>query len=230
MMIRLEHVTKTYLTTNGPVYALADVSLEIPEGQFTVVRGPSGCGKSTLLTLVGALGTPTSGRVEVAGKSLAAMSSAARARFRATTVGFVFQTFHLVPYLTVLENVAAAAIPGLEKAARRRAQDLLEEFGLGHRLFHRPAELSTGECQRAAIARALINRPQLLLADEPTGNLDPENATGVLDLLAAFHRDGGTVLLVTHQELASRFAQQTIRLRNGRIDGSLEMAASEGLS
>jgi putative ABC transport system ATP-binding protein len=216
-MIHLEEVTKVYQTAQGPVRALAGVSLDVAAGEFVAVRGPSGCGKSTLLTVVGALGTPTSGRVAVADEDLAALTPAARARFRARKVGFVFQTFHLLPYLTVLENVTAAALPGQSADARRRAGGLLEEFQLGHRLGHRPGQLSTGECQRVAIARAMINQPQLILADEPTGNLDPDNATGVLDLLARLNREGTTILLVTHESLAADYAQRTIQLREGRI-------------
>jgi len=219
-MIQLREVTKVYPTSDGPVHALSGVSLSVDEGEFVAVRGPSGCGKSTLLTIVGGLGMPSSGHVTVAGENLVAMSSAARARFRAERIGFVFQMFHLLPYLTVLENVAAAALGGQWASARSRAEDLLEGFQLGHRLRHRPGQLSTGECQRVAIARAMVNRPQVILADEPTGNLDPENSTGVLDLLAAFHRDGGTVLLVTHQQSAAEYAGRTILLRNGSIASS----------
>jgi len=217
-MIQFEDVTKIYQTTDGPVHALSELTLTIEEGEFVAVRGPSGCGKSTLLTLAGGLGMPTSGHVSVAGEDLAALSSAARARFRGEQIGFVFQMFHLLPYLSVLENVAAAALPGREAAARGRAEELLEEFRLGHRLRHRPGQLSTGECQRVAMARAMVNGPKLILADEPTGNLDAENSTGVLDLLSAFHGDGGTVLLVTHQEQAAKYAQRTVLLRSGSVE------------
>lgn len=216
-MIQLEHISKVYPTAKGPVLALDDVNLAVPDGQFVVVRGPSGCGKSTLLMIVGALGRSSSGRAVVADEDLGAMSIASRAQFRARRVGFVFQTFHLLPYLTVLENVALAAPPGDEAAARRRGEELLDRFQLGHRLHHRPAELSTGESQRVAVARAMVNQPALILADEPTGNLDPENATAVLEMLAQFHRDGGTVLLVTHQERAMEYGQRTFRLCNGRV-------------
>jgi len=218
-MIHLEDVSKTYATANGPIHALSNVSMNVKQGEFVAVRGPSGCGKSTLLTIAGGLGMPTSGRVVVAGRNLPAVSTAARARFRARQVGFVFQMFHLLPYLTVLDNVAAAALPGQHSATCDRAKQLLERFHLADRLRHRPAELSAGERQRVAIARALVNRPQLILADEPTGNLDPDNAADVLDLLADFHRDGGTVLLVTHQEQAASYSQRTVLLRDGKVAG-----------
>jgi ABC-type lipoprotein export system ATPase subunit len=216
-MIRLENVSKTYRTARQPVCALSNVTLKVVPGEFVAVRGPSGCGKSTLLMIVGGLGRATSGRVVVAGEDLSTASSAALAQFRAQRIGFVFQMFHLLPYLTVWENVVAAALPGQESAARDRAKDLFEKFRLADRLGHHPGELSAGERQRVAIARALINRPQLILADEPTGNLDAESAAGVLTLLADFHRDGGTVLLVTHQEQAAGYAQRTVLLRAGAM-------------
>ena len=217
-MIHLQEVTKVYQTPDGPVRALGGVSLEVTAGEFVAVRGPSGCGKSTLLTIVGGLGMPTSGRVVVGGDDLVAMGPAARARFRAERIGFVFQMFHLLPYLTVLENVVAAAIPGTGASARQRAGELLEGFQLSDRLRHRPAELSTGERQRVAMARALINRPQLILADEPTGNLDAESSRAVLQILAGFQGDGGTVLLVTHQEQAAGYAGRTLLLRDGLVE------------
>ena len=217
-MIQLEDVSKLYETAEGPVYALSRVSLKVEKGEFVAVQGPSGCGKSTLLTIVGGLGMPTSGSVTIGGEDMLGMSSAARAKFRAEQIGFVFQMFHLLPYLTVLENVAVAALAGQETAARQHAEQLLRRFQLGHRLRHRPGQLSTGECQRVAIARAMVNRPQLILADEPTGNLDPENAGGVLELLSAFQESGGTVLLVTHQESAANCAGRSIQLRSGSIE------------
>jgi len=218
-MIHLDEVSKTYHTNNGPVHALSGVSIDVERGEFIAVCGPSGCGKSTLLLLTGGLAMPSSGRVEVAGEDLTSASPATLARFRGEQIGFVFQMFHLLPYLTVLQNVTAAALPGREAAAKTRAAELLEEFQLTDRLKHRPAELSAGERQRVAIARALVNQPALILGDEPTGNLDPRSATGVLDLLADFHRRGGTVLLVTHQESAAEYADRTILLRDGKIDG-----------
>jgi putative ABC transport system ATP-binding protein len=216
-VIKLENVSKVYQTANGPVRALDDLSLTVETGQYAAVRGPSGCGKSTLLTIVGTLGTPTSGKVFVADNEVGAMSAAGRAHFRASQIGFIFQTFHLLPYLTVIENVMAAAVADHAAGAKDRAGEILEKFQMGHRLTHRPGQLSTGECQRVAIARAMINHPQLILADEPTGNLDPANAKEVLDLLDLFHQDGGTVLLVTHEEAAASRAGRTIVLDQGRV-------------
>lgn len=215
-MIKLENVSKVYQSANGPVRALDDVSLSVEQGEYAAVRGPSGCGKSTLLTIVGTLGTPTSGKVIIADGDIGAMSLAERADFRAHQIGFVFQTFHLLPYLNVIENVMAAVVPDKMAGAKERAGEILEKFQMGHRLTHRPGELSTGECQRVAIARAMINHPKLILADEPTGNLDPANAKEVLDLLDAFHQNGGTVLLVTHEEAAANRADRTILLDAGR--------------
>ncbi len=216
-MIELEGVTKLYRTPAGPVHALDDVRLRVAEGEFVAVRGPSGCGKSTLLTIVGGLAAPTSGAVRVAGEDLVAISPAQRAAFRARHVGFVFQMFHLLPYLDVLHNVLAASLPS-DPTARDRAHQTLARFGLAPRLTHKPGELSAGERQRVAMARALINRPRLLLADEPTGNLDAESAHEVLDLLAEYRAEGGTILLVTHQEQAAGYATRTVVLRQGRIE------------
>jgi putative ABC transport system ATP-binding protein len=217
MMVHLEEVSKIYRTPGGAVRALGGVSLGIPPGQFVAVRGPSGCGKSTLLSLIGGLASATSGRVVVAGEEIGSMSAARRSTFRARRIGFVFQTFHLLPYLKVWDNVALAAMPSEASSARDRARQLLVRFRLDHRLEHRPAELSTGECQRVAIARALLNRPTLLLADEPTGNLDGDSAAAVLEMIGAYRRDGGTVVLVTHQDWVSQYAQRVVLLSDGKI-------------
>jgi putative ABC transport system ATP-binding protein len=215
-LVELAEVTKTYPTAQGPVDALRDIDLTIDAGEFIAVRGPSGSGKSTLLTLIGGLGAPSSGRVSVAGHDLATMSSGQRAQIRAENVGFVFQMFHLLPYLSVLDNVLmAAATP--TPANREHALELIQRFGISHRLTHRPAELSTGERQRVAMARALLNRPGLLLADEPTGNLDSENAAGVMQLLDEFHRDGGCVMLVTHDAESAGAASRLLRLDAGQL-------------
>jgi ABC-type lipoprotein export system ATPase subunit len=215
-MIQLDHVTKSYATRNGPVRALDEVTLGVEPGEFVAVCGPSGCGKSTLLLVAGGMTSPTSGRVHVAGNSLADLSPSQRAAFRAESIGFVFQMFHLLPYLTVLDNVQAAAIsPG--EVARRRGCELLERFGLADRLAHRPAELSVGERQRVAMARALLNGPRVLLADEPTGNLDPDNSAVVTGHLREFQQSGGTVLLVTHDSRVAAAAQRVVRMTAGRV-------------
>ncbi len=216
-MIHLKDITKTYRTAKGPVDALGGVSMDVEPGEFIAVQGPSGCGKSTLLLIAGGLATPTSGNAVVAGEDLTGISKSALAQFRGEKIGFVFQMFHLLPYLTVSANVAAAALQGQRAAAKKRAAELLDQFQLGDRLTHRPPELSAGERQRVAIARAMVNRPKLILADEPTGNLDPESATGVLDLLKDFHADGGTILLVTHQESAAEYAERTVLLQDGMV-------------
>ncbi len=192
------------------------------------MRGPSGCGKSTLLALIGGLARPTSGKVVVDGLNVATMSAAERAAFRAANVGFVFQLFHLLPYLDILQNVMLASSPENRRQAQDRALELLSRFGLQGRLHHRPAQLSAGERQRVAMARALLNAPTLLLADEPTGNLDPENAENVLQILADFHTEGGTIVLVTHDERAAAKAQRTIQLRAGRLDDAAQREVEVG--
>lgn len=224
-LIHLEHVTKLYRKATGDVRALDDVSLSIDSGEFVAVRGPSGSGKSTLLALVGGLDRPTTGSVTVAGNKLAELSPADLGAFRARYVGFVFQMFHLLPYLNVLDNVLVAA-PGGDGALRRRAGEMLERFQLQQRLTHRPSELSAGERQRVAIARALLNQPPLLLADEPTGNLDENNAAAVLDILAEYHAQGGTVLLVTHDAAAACRATRVIALSSGRLDAAQPQSAT----
>jgi putative ABC transport system ATP-binding protein len=218
-MIHFERVSKLFRTARGDVRALDDVTFDIAAGQFVALCGPSGCGKSTLLSLVGGLAVPTSGRVVVDGQEVSRLSTSERARFRAETIGFVFQLFHLLPYLTVLDNVLLAAAPERRRAAGDAAEQLLDRFGLAERRWHRPGELSVGQRQRVAMARALLNRPKLLVADEPTGNLDPETAQTVLETLTDFHRAGGTVLLVTHDSQAAARAECCVRLQHGCIAG-----------
>jgi putative ABC transport system ATP-binding protein len=216
-IIRFDEVSKVYATRHGAVHALENVSLTVAAGQYVAVCGPSGCGKSTLLSLIGGLALPTSGRITVGDLAMSRASSADRALCRARHIGFVFQMFHLFPFLNVLENVlVAAAQPGRAETAAY-AEQLVKRFGLHPRRHHRPAQLSIGERQRVAMARALLNRPSILLADEPTGNLDLQNAAIVLDQIDQFHRDGGTVLLVTHEAPAAARAQTTIFLEQGRL-------------
>jgi putative ABC transport system ATP-binding protein len=215
-MLVLSDLGKTYRTRAGEVRALQGVSLRVNKGEFVVVCGPSGSGKTTLLMTIATMLRPSGGTVQFDGTDVYAISGPERARFRARNIGFVFQMFHLVPYLNVLENILVAQ-GASGKRDSRRARDLLQRLGLQHRMHHRPGALSAGEKQRAAIARALLNRPTLILADEPTGNLDPENAQCVLKHLHEFQQGGGTVVVATHG-LVQRFATRTIRLRDGMIE------------
>ena len=218
-MLHLENVTKTYRRAGRHVRALDGVSLAAEAGEFVAVRGPSGCGKTTLLLVAGGLLGPDAGRVVIDGQGPYALSPEDRARLRAATVGFVFQQFHLVPYLTVRDNVLAPSVARPSAEAVGRADELIERFGLAARVDHLPAELSTGERQRVALARALLNRPKVLLADEPTGNLDTASAETVLRHLAEFADGGGTVLLVTHDARAAEYARRTVEMVDGRLVG-----------
>ena len=216
-MIRCDEVTKIFRKNGSEVTSLDRFTAEVAEGEFVAVRGPSGSGKTTLLLTLGGMQRPSAGSVQLAGRDLYALSPADRARLRSSEIGFVFQMFHLVPYLDLLGNVLLAC-PGKPSAeVRQRASGLMDELGLADRASHRPGELSAGERQRLAVARALLNRPKLILADEPTGNLDPENAAEVIRHLAEFHRGGGTVVLVTHGAAADAHADRTLRLEQGRL-------------
>lgn len=217
---RLRQVEKRYRVGSADVRALDGIDLEIGAGAFTAIVGPSGSGKSTLLGLIGALDRPTNGSIEVAGRELGGLDRSALAKHRRQTVGFVFQTFRLLPHLSARENVALPLLLGgaSRETAERRGTTLLARVGLESRAAHRPAQLSGGEQQRVAIARALANGPRAILADEPTGNLDAGAAVGVLDLLQTLRADEGLTLIVaTHNaEVASR-ADQVVRLRDGRV-------------
>ena len=218
MLVDIQDARKTYQGASGQVLAVDDVSLSVDGGEFVAIQGPSGCGKSTMLLLAGGLLTPESGSVQIGGEDPYALTADARSKFRADNIGFVFQQFHLVPYLSVLDNALAPSIATGAKDAEQRARDLLDQFGLAHRLEHTPGELSSGERQRTALARALLNEPKVLLADEPTGNLDTENATEVLKHLRKFAASGGAVLLVTHDAQAATTADRVIHLRDGKLD------------
>jgi putative ABC transport system ATP-binding protein len=215
-LLRAEHLSKTY--PDGQVNALVDVNLAIEPGDYVAIMGPSGCGKSTLLNLLGALDRPSGGTLFFEGQDLAELANLDQ--FRSEKLGFVFQSFYLLPTLTAAENVQLPMFEGLLTARQRayKAKELLAAVGMSHRADHLPVRLSVGERQRVAIARALANDPVLLLADEPTGNLDSHSATDVLNLFDALHRERGmTIVVVTHgQEVAGR-AGRIIRMRDGRI-------------
>jgi ABC-type lipoprotein export system ATPase subunit len=216
-MLILQDLAKMYRTRAREVKALDGVSLRIDQGEFVAVCGSSGSGKTTLLMMMAAMLRPSAGTVRFEERDIYALSVPARARFRAEKIGFVFQMFHLVPYLNVLENVLLAAAVVRRGEGKAQAEELLQRLGLQQRLGHRPSELSAGEKQRTAIARALLNQPKLILADEPTGNLDPENARCVLRHLQDFQKAGGTVIVATHGPAAQEFATRTIKLREGRL-------------
>jgi putative ABC transport system ATP-binding protein len=213
-MLSLDTISKTYHKGARSVPVLHDLSLTVARGEFVSVLGPSGCGKTTILLTAGGLLTPDAGQVTLDGADPYALAPEARAAFRAARVGFVFQQFHLVPYLSVLDNVMTAGLAAGDTSAgvRAKAEGLIAKFGLSERSHHCPAELSVGERQRVALARALLNSPGLLLADEPTGNLDDDNAHIVLDTLRQFAHDGGAVLLVTHDQRTADLADNEIRL------------------
>jgi len=218
---------RTY-TVGEPVHALDDVSLSLPAGSFTAVMGPSGSGKSTLLNVVGCLDTPTAGTLALAGREVSGLSSRELARIRGREVGFVFQTFNLLPRLSALENVRLPTVFGAGDgaAARERGREHLERLGLGERLDHRPTELSGGQRQRVAIARALVNDPPLLLADEPTGNLDSETGATIMGLFEELHSEGRTILLVTHERHVAEYAERIVHMVDGRIEDVEELAGA----
>jgi putative ABC transport system ATP-binding protein len=219
-MYTLENVTKTYRQSRRTVKALDGVSLEIPAGQMVAIQGPTGGGKSTLLQLLGALERPTSGSVVLGESNLSTLGDSRLARIRAHEVGFVFQGFNLIPTLTAQENVETALAPlGLSRSLRRaRAVAALESLGLGDRLTHLPTELSGGQQQRVAIARALVKEPDVLLADEPTGNLDEETRDEIMDLLQNLWSEKGlTLIVVTHDSAVAKRAERRLRIKQGKV-------------
>ena len=211
--IEVEDLTRTY---SASVNALHHLSFTVEKGEWIAVMGPSGSGKSTLMNILGGLDMPTTGRVTLDGREISALSASELARFRADKIGFVFQQFHLIPYLTALENVMLAQYFH-SLSDEREAAEALARVGLGDRLRHLPSQLSGGEQQRVCVARALINQPNLILADEPTGNLDEVNETLVMGLLTELHRAGHTIVLVTHDPEIGRMAERRIELHHGRL-------------
>ena len=219
-MIRLEGVEKVYRTKEIETIALENVNLEVRRGEFVSIMGPSGCGKSTLLNIIGLLDNPTKGTVTIDGTLTTGMGDASLAGFRNKRIGFVFQSFHLIPTLNVSDNVELPLLyrNGISASERHRlVNDVLERVGLSHRMRHMPAQLSGGQCQRVAIARAIVGNPEIILADEPTGNLDSKMGGEVMDLLHSLNReDGRTIVMVTHNEEQARQTNRIIRFFDGR--------------
>lgn len=226
--ITITNLRKTYQMGRQKVHALDGVDLSVAPNTFHAVMGPSGSGKSTLLYLLGGLDRPTDGQIVVDGQSISALDENALARYRRRAIGFIFQSFNLIPTLSALENVAFpmrfARVPRRQRALR--AHELLTRVGLADRIHHKPTELSGGQQQRVAVARALVNDPQLILADEPTGNLDTTSGASIMQLLAELHQNGRTVLVVTHDPRMSAYATHTVHMLDGRIVSDAEYEAA----
>ena len=218
-LIRLEGLGKVFYTDEVETHALSDIHLEIKKGEYVAISGPSGCGKSTLLSILGLLDSPTGGSYRLNANSVQDLGAAQRARIRNREIGFIFQSFNLIGDLTVYENVELPlTYRGLPAAERKtRVQEALERVGMGHRGKHLPSQLSGGQQQRVAVARALVGRPGILLADEPTGNLDSRNGEAVMELLHDLHSSGSTIIMVTHDSRFARNAQRTVHLFDGRV-------------
>jgi putative ABC transport system ATP-binding protein len=231
-LIRLENLSKVFYTDEVETHALSGIHLEIQKGDYVAIAGPSGCGKSTLLSILGLLDSPTDGAYQLNGSTVQDLDLAQRARIRNREIGFIFQSFNLIGDLTVFENVELPlTYRGMRAAERReRVQKALERVGMGHRAKHLPSQLSGGQQQRVAVARALVGEPSILLADEPTGNLDSRNGDAVMELLRGLHRNGSTICMVTHDPRFARHADRTVHLFDGRVvDESVEAAAGAGV-
>lgn len=218
-VIHLDGVTKVFLTDEVETHALAGIHLDIKKGEYFSISGPSGCGKSTLLSILGLLDSPSDGKYTLNGKPVQDLSLSERARVRNREIGFIFQAFNLIGDLTVYENVELPlTYRGMPSAERKkRVQEALDKVGMAHRMKHYPSQLSGGQQQRVAVARALCGQPAILLADEPTGNLDSRNGEAVMDLLRELHREGATICMVTHDPRYARYADRTIHLFDGRV-------------
>ena len=219
-IIRVTDITKKYVIGTEEILALNGVSLEVQKNEYVALMGPSGSGKSTLMNMLGCLDTPTTGEYILNGIPVAKMSDNELAEVRNKEIGFVFQTFNLLPRSTTLENVALPLVyAGTKKDARdTRAKEVLEQVGLGNRMSHKPNELSGGQRQRVAIARALVNKPAIILADEPTGNLDSKTSVEIMGLLEDIHKLGNTIILVTHEEEIAKYAHRIVRLKDGVVE------------
>jgi putative ABC transport system ATP-binding protein len=231
-MIRLQNVCKFFKVGRERIHALDGVDLRVEANEYVAVMGASGSGKSTLMNVLGCLDRPTSGVYELNGRPTTQMSQGELARTRNRQIGFVFQSFELLPRLNALKNVSLPMIyaPGGWWGSRKRARAALERVGLGDRLRHRPSQLSGGERQRIAVARALVNHPSILLADEPTGNLDSRNSEEILSLFDELHREGQTIIIVTHEAEVARHARRIIRMRDGRILSDLPRESDSAIS
>ena len=218
-LVRLEGVSKIFQADEVETHALSDVHLEIRRGEFVSIAGPSGCGKSTLLSIIGLLDSPTEGGYAIHGTPVASLSISELSRIRNREIGFVFQAFNLIGDLTVFENVELPLTYRnmAMSERRRRVQEVLDRVGMAHRMKHYPAQLSGGQQQRVAVARALVGQPSILLADEPTGNLDSKNSEAVIELLQQLHREGATICMVTHDQRYATIADRTIHLFDGKI-------------
>jgi putative ABC transport system ATP-binding protein len=218
-LIQLEGVTKVFYTDEVETHALAGIHLEIRKGDYIAIAGPSGCGKSTLLSILGLLDSPTGGEYRLKGQPVAQLTLSERTRIRNREIGFVFQAFNLIGDLNVYENVELPlTYRGLSSAERKkRVQEVLERVGMAHRMKHYPSQLSGGQQQRVAVARALVGQPAILLADEPTGNLDSKNGEAVMDLLHQLHSEGATICMVTHDPRYEDFADRSVHLFDGRV-------------
>jgi len=218
-LIKLDGVKKVFYTDEVETHALAGVHLEIQNGEFLSIAGPSGCGKSTLLSILGLLDSPSDGKYWINKQEVANLSLADRTRIRNREIGFIFQAFNLIGDLTVFENVELPltyrSMPSAER--KKRVQEVLERVGMAHRMKHYPSQLSGGQQQRVAVARALVGQPSILLADEPTGNLDSKNSEAVIDLLKQLHREGATICMVTHDPRYASIADRSIHLFDGRV-------------
>jgi putative ABC transport system ATP-binding protein len=229
-LLHLDAVTKVFITDEVETHALAGIHMDIKKGEYVSISGPSGCGKSTLLAILGLLDTPTDGQYVLNGKPVSGLKMQERARIRNREIGFIFQAFNLIGDLTVYENVELPlTYRGTPSSERKKlVHEALEKVGMSHRVKHYPSQLSGGQQQRVAVARALVGSPSVLLADEPTGNLDSANGEAVMDLLRELHRNGATICMVTHDPRYARFADRSIHLFDGRVvEERMEMAVTE---
>ena len=228
-LVQMQNLSKVFTTDEVETHALAGVHLEIERGEFVSIAGPSGCGKSTLLAILGLLDSPSDGRYLLKGTPVERLDRSERARIRNREIGFIFQAFNLIGDLTVFENVELPLtyrhVPGTER--KRMVREALEKVGMAHRQKHYPSQLSGGQQQRVAVARALVGEPSILLADEPTGNLDSANGEAVIEILRTLHRNGATICMVTHDPRYSQYADRTVRIFDGRVvEERMQMAAN----